>query len=379
MELTITIEQFVYFLNNYDDEYDQLNYLDEEKPSSQELEDQVTPFLAASLLEAEKVTVLDENPLYGRKYDILNDTPRFFSRTNSPLKEITFQKSVRLDKVSIYLNEDLTLNFHQTNAFSLSLGTLYNYPDRDFYVSFPNISEMNEFGLFASETRGDSNRPTFHVPRESIFVNKKLVLKDINLVGSSGDATIFFRALDQFYTNVELPPQAVLYMAKNLGHVLLAIDEYNIEGTDLDPLIAGALDNLLYKQMNGQMFLYSGMPLYAQLPRTEKKVNLVLKPTKSTAITKEHLELSENISLRFKYSEIESDYLITDILVYNETSETVASVSNYKDLYQVGDTITNEDLSKELVDRLYTLPVLPFNTQFTNKKHGFKVLPQVSL
>ena len=121
------------------------------------------------------------------------------------------------------------------------------------------------------------------------------------------------------------------------------------------------------------------MPLYAQLPRTEKKVNLVLKPTKSTAITKEHLELSENISLRFKYSEIESDYLITDILVYNDTNETVASVSDYKGLYQVGDTITNEDLSKESVDRLYTLPVLPFNTQFTNKKHGFKVLPQVSL
>lgn len=375
MELTITIEQFAYFLNNYGDESDQVYSLDEENPSSQEIDKSVT----VSLLEAEKVIVIDENPVYGRKYDLLNDVPRFFSRTGSPLKEITFQKSVRLDKVNICLNRDLILNFHQTNAFSLSLGVLGNYPDRNFHVSLPNIGEMDEIRFFTFVPSGALNKPTFHVPRKSIFVNKKLVLKDINLVGSSGDATIFFRALDQFYTNVELPPQSVLYMARNLGHVLLAIDEHHTEGTELDPLIAGALDNLLYKQMNGQMFLYSGMPLYAQLPRTEKKVNLVLKPTKSTAITKEHLELSENISLRFKYSEIESDYLITDILVYNDTNETVASVSEYKGLYQVGDVITNEDLSRESVDRLYTLPVLPFNTQFTNKKHGFKVLPQVSL
>ena len=375
MELTITIEQFAYFLNNYDDESEQVNSLDEENP----LDDPVTPFLATRILEAERVTVIDENPMYGRKYDLLKDVPRFFSRTKSPLKEITFHKSVRLDKVNIYLNKDLTLNFHQIKAFSLSLGVLDIYPNSNFHVSLPNIGEMNEIRFFALETRVDLNRPTFHIPRKAISVSEKLLLKDITLVGSSGDATIFFRAWGQFYTNVELPPQSVLYMANNLGHILLAIDDYLTEGTNLDPLIAGALDNLLYKQMNSQMFLYSGMPLYAQLPRTEKKVNLVLKPTKSTAITKDHLEISENISLRFKYSEIESDYLITDILVYNDINETVASVSDYKGLYQVGDVITNEDLSRESVDRLYTLPALPFNTQFTSKKYGFKVLPQVSL
>lgn len=379
MELTITIEEFVYFLTYYDDESDEAKSLDEENPPSQEIEGRVTPFLAASLLEAERVTVLDPNPLHGRKYDLLYDVPHFFSRAKSPLKEITFQKSVNLDKVNIYLNGDLTLNFHQTSAFSLSLNVLNNYPDRNFHVSFPNLAKMDEIKLVALNSSGGLNKPTFHIPRATIFVDKKLVLTDITLVGTSGDADNFFWTSDQFYTNVELPPKSVLYMGKNLGHMLVAIADHHKEGTDLDPHVLGVLDNLLFKQMNSQMFLYSGMPLYAQLPRTEKKVNLVLKPTKTTAITKDHLELSENISLRFDYSDIDSDYLITDILVYNETNKTVVSVPNYMDLYQVGDTVSKEDLSIESVDRLYTLPVLPFNTQFINKKHGFKVLPQVSL
>ena len=380
MEITITIEKFSYFLNNYDDESYLDNSVDKENPLYRELEEPVTSLLVNSLLEAERVIVIDDNPLYNRKYDLINDVPKFFSRPDSPLREITFQNTVRLDKVKIFLNADLTLNFHQINPFSLTLGVLNNYsPNRNFHVSFPNIMEMDEIRLFASHPHGDLNKPIFHIPSKSIAVNKKLVIMDITLVGNTWDDTLIFRPFEQFYTNVELPPKSVLCITRNLGHLLDAICTYHEEGTELAPIMAEALEYLLFKQMGSLTFLYSTMPLYAQLTRTEKNVNLVLKPTNPTALTKDQLEISENISLRFDYNKIQSDYVITNILVYNDINETVASVTNYKDMYQVGDLITNEDLVIESVGRLYTLPNLPSNLGYIRNKHGFKVLPQVDL
>ena len=380
MEITITIEKFSYFLNNYDDESYLDNSVDKENPLYRELDEPVTPLLVNSLLEAERVIVIDDNPLYNRKYDLINDVPKFFSRPDSPLREITFHNTVRLDKVKIFLNADLTLNFHQINPFSLTLGVLNNYsPNRNFHVSLPNIKEMDEIRLFASHPHGELNRPIFHIPSKSIAVNKKLVIMDITLVGNTGDVTLIFRSFGQFYTNVELPPKSVLCITRNLGHLLDAINIYHEVGTELVPLMALGLENLLFKQMGSLTFLYSTMPLYAQLTRTEKNVNLVLKPTNPTALTKDQLEISEIISLRFDYNKIQSDYVITDILVYNDINETVASVTNYKGLYQVGDLITNEDLVIESVERLYTLPVLLPNSGFINNKHGFKVFPQVDL
>ena len=380
MEITITIEKFSYFLNNYDDESYLDNSVDKENPLYRELEDPVTPLPVNSLLEAERVIVIDDNPLYNRKYDLVNDMPKFFSRPDSPLREITFQNTVRLDKVKIFLNTDLTLNFHQIKPFSLTLGVLNNYyPNRNFHVSLPNIMEMDEIRLFASHPHGDLNRPIFHIPSKSIAVNKKLVIMDVTLVGNTGDVTLIFRSFGQFYTNVELPPKSVLCITRNLGHLLVPISTYHEVGTDLVPFMAEALEYLLFKQMGSLTFLYSTMPLYAQLTRTEKNVNLVLKPTNPTALTRDQLELSENISLRFDYNKIQSDYVITDILVYNDINETVASVTNYKGLYQVGGLITNEDLDRESVSRLYTLPSLPSKSDYMSSKHGFKVFPQVDL
>lgn len=375
MEITITIEKFSYFLNNYDGESYLDNSVDKENPLYRELEDPVTPLLVNSLLEAERVIVIDDNPLYNRKYDLVNDVPKFFSRLDSPLREITFQNTVRLDKVKIFLNTDLTLNFHQKNPFSLTLGVLNNYyPNRNFHVSLPNIMEMDEIRLFASHPHGDLNRPIFHIPSKSISVKKKLVIMDITLVKNTGDDTLIFRSFGQFYTNVELPPKSVLIITRNLSHILDAICTYHEVGTDLVPLMTESLKQLLFIQMGSLTFLYSTMPLYAQLNRADKNVNLVIKPTNPTALTKDQLEISENISLRFDYNKIQSDYVITDILVYNDINETVASVTNYKNMYQVGDLITNEDLVIESVERLYTLPVL-----LSNNKHGFKVFPQVDL